>query len=111
MFLAKFPAKSILIIFLIEMMRSEIITTPIHWPIDGTYQKVLEPYKTYVHRHFTDAVVVFDGYDGETSTQKSEQKRRYRGKGEHQEILFQLSMHVTSTREKFLSNGANKSID
>lgn len=81
----------------------------VHWPTGGTYQEVVEAYKMYVHRHFTDATVVFDGYDEETSTKKAEQRRRYGGTAEHQEILFQLSMNVTSTREKFLANSNNKS--
>ena len=69
----------------------------------------MKAYPMYVHRHFTDATVVFDGYSGETSTKEAEQKRRYGGKAENQEIHFELSMNVTTTREKFLANCTNKS--
>lgn len=80
----------------------------VHWSEGCTYNEILDAYVTYVLRHFQETTVVFDGYNGEDTTKDAEQKRRYGEKVQQREIFFNLSMKVTSTREKFLANKNNK---
>ena len=61
----------------------------------------------YVLQHFSNMTVVFDVYGGET-TKEAKQRKRYEAKSDQHEILFNLSMNVTSTRENFLSNSSNR---
>ena len=72
---------------------------------EATYLDICHVYTKYVTRKY-GAVVVFDGYDG-TSTKDMTHQRRNKGKvGET--VTFEEDMHITMTKDQFLTNNMNK---
>ena len=83
-----------------------VLVQRIPWTLGSTYLDICHVYTKNVKRTYGETVVVFDGYDG-TSTKYMTHQRRNKGKvGET--VTFEEDMHITMTKEQFLTNNMNK---
>ena len=79
----------------------------ISWGKNEPYSTILLRYFTYVDLRYPKATIVFDGYESPLSTKDTAHQRRSRTVG--REVLFSEEMILTTKKEEFLSNKANKS--
>lgn len=81
------------------------------WDSEETFNVILDKYVQYVRRHFGSRVtVVFDGYDDYTRNIKAaEQRRRNAASSTSSDIIFDESMTVPTSQQKFFANNHNKS--
>ncbi|XP_071574804.1 uncharacterized protein [Temnothorax nylanderi] len=81
------------------------------WRKGEIFSFISDTYVKYVQKYYgKNAVIVFDGYSediAKKSTKTSERLRRSK-KPTSADILFEESMSVTMSQEKFLSNEKNK---
>lgn len=76
-----------------------------------TFESVCKTYVDYVQTHFgCNAIVVFDGYPSDVAYQSTKAAERYRRASlqSSTKFIFSLTMAVTLSQEKFLSNDTNK---
>lgn len=78
------------------------------WQTNQTYGQICSTYVDYVEKKFgKNSIVVFDGYENDSSIKKAEQRRRYLH-SQSVEIIFDESIMATVNQNKFLSNDKNK---
>ena len=78
------------------------------WPDKGTYTDLCDDYITYVSNNFDENVmIIFDGYDSNSSTKVAEQERRAK-KNVSPDILFEPNWKLTTKKTSFLNNITNK---
>ena len=77
------------------------------WPKNSTYAEICRLYTQYVVNTYSDAVVVFDGYDGGAST-KDETHRRRAGNDIGASVSVSADMRLTMSKKAFLANPSNK---
>ena len=73
-----------------------------------TFSEIGKLYATYVRKHYNDAMVVFDGYNNE-STKSYEQRQRTGNGPKCSNVVIVESNEVQFFQAKFLSNEHNKS--
>ncbi|XP_029341748.1 uncharacterized protein LOC100571724 isoform X2 [Acyrthosiphon pisum] len=79
------------------------------WPSTSTYGNIIGNYVNYVKRHYgSNCVVVFDGYANTELNIKNSERQRRKNMYTSTNIIFEESMDVLTTQEKFLSNTENK---
>ena len=80
------------------------------WQQNDTFLCVINRYVAYIQKHFgANVVVVFDGYDDNSKNIKAmEQSRRTATVSGSLEVIFDESMEVSVSQDKFLSNKCNK---
>ncbi|XP_026804078.1 uncharacterized protein LOC113560765 [Rhopalosiphum maidis] len=79
------------------------------WPSTSTYGNIIENYISYVKRHYgSNCIVVFDGYANTELNIKNSERQRRKNMYTSTNIIFEESMDVLTTQEKFLSNTENK---
>lgn len=77
------------------------------WPQQSTYGGVCQGYIAYILKHYgVGTTTVFDGYNT-ISTKAAEQLRRAK-KTTSSDILFDQTMHTSTTQAAFLANSNNK---
>ena len=77
------------------------------WQKSLTNGQIADKYCNFVLSAYHEAVVIFDGYDSEPSTNDVTHSPRY-STLRSPTINFTEHMKFTSTREKFLANSLNK---
>ena len=77
------------------------------WPKSATYIDICKLYIHYVHNHFSNAVVVFDGYLNDPSTKDETHQMRV-GSEMGVDVDFILDMFVKMKTKPFLANQTNK---
>ena len=79
------------------------------WPNQTTYATLSSLYIQYVHRHYSHAIVVFDGYDsGPTTKDDAHDRRAASTRNIGAEVTFKPDMRLTMRKKVFLSNPRNK---
>ena len=73
-----------------------------------TFLEIGKLYATYVRKHYSDAIVVFDGYNNE-STKAYEQRRKTGNGPKCSNVVIVESNKVQFSQAKFLSNEHSKS--
>ena len=78
------------------------------WPHHTTYAELSKLYVQYVNRHYSHAVVVFDGYASGPTTKDEAHCRRAKSKIIGAEVNFTPAMQLTMKKKTFLANPRNK---
>ncbi len=76
------------------------------WTEGSTYSSIATTYASFTVRHYGNATVVFDGYDGGPSHQSNTHQRRSRS--QHQTVNVTDATEFVGKKEEFLSNDKNK---
>ena len=71
------------------------------WKKDMSFSEIGKLYTTYVRKYYNDAIVVFDGYNNE-STESYEQRRRTRNMPKCSNVVIVESNKVQFSQAKFL---------
>ncbi len=77
------------------------------WPKSTTYLDLIKLYIQYVHRHFVNVLVVFDGYASGPATKDETHQRRI-GKEVGADVDVRLHMKMNMKKKSFLANQTNK---
>ena len=78
------------------------------WQNDCTYADIIASYTDYVFRRYgTFSFVCFDGYEEQTMSTKWAEQTRRAGKNTASDVIFDLDMKVTHSRDSFLANKKN----
>ncbi|XP_034947845.1 uncharacterized protein [Chelonus insularis] len=80
----------------------------VQWPHSKTFRDICDLYVSYIHRHFPEAYIVFDGYSNENVAVKTYERFRRNEKNFAPDVNINMDLMVLLTREKFLANIANK---
>lgn len=79
------------------------------WTTTITYGNILDNYVNYVKRHYgSNCVVVFNGYSNSDLNIKNSERQRRNNIYTSTNIIFEESMDVQISKEKFLSINENK---
>lgn len=76
------------------------------WTEGSTYSSIATTYASFTVRHYGNATVVFDGYDGGPSIKDNTHQRRSRS--QHQTVNVTDATEFVGKKEEFLSNDKNK---
>ena len=77
------------------------------WPRGSTYESVSHLYARYVTQKYGAAAIVFDGYNDDPTTKDAIHLRRT-GDCVGMTVQFASGMMITSQKDEFLNNKANK---
>ena len=78
------------------------------WQNDCTYADIIASYTDYVFRRYgTFSFVCFDGYEEQTMSTKWAEQTRRADKNTAPDVIFDLDMKVTHSRDSFLANKKN----
>jgi len=79
------------------------------WSTTSTYENILENYVSYVKLHYgSNYVVIFDGYSNSDFNIKNSERQRRKNKYTSTDIIFEESINVQTSQDKFLSNNEYK---
>lgn len=78
------------------------------WPAQATYHDIAIAYVSYVKKHYSNATIVFDGYDDVPCTKDVTHLRRSSKSSASATIQFEEEMIVPISKIQFLANGLNK---
>ena len=83
----------------------------VRWHINDHFSSICSKYLQYVEKHYgSNTIIVFDGYPAAEMVNSTKTAERLRRSRVHKslEIVFDESMKVPSSQERFLSNESNK---